>query len=300
MWPKLRDRLHFEFDERSAYAQAAGQEEPPVPGTGESVFDEAADATPPGDTTVQQPDHGPVPYSRFKEVNDRRRQYEEAIQPFVQLEQSGYGVEDLHRLVAWEQEYRQDPVDTWLRTADDIENLPDPVKQAISLVRDEAAKGNVPADGTPPAKEASDESASDEPPEWGRILLRDLEDRKERETREASDGLLQGIISAWETTDKELGIRTPKDTMLAYIQSASANAGTPQELFVSAHQAWMSAREEILNDEVKAPATGTVPRSVPGSGGAPPQAPPVQPRTLKEATKAAAAAEAAGRLVIQE
>ena len=288
------------FDDRAAYAQTVG-ETPPVPGTGEDDFGGQETQTPPGDTTEGTPvDHGPVPYSRFKEVNDRRRALEDSIQPYVSLESTGYGADDLHRLVAWEQEYLQDPVETWLRQAEAIDGLPDQVKQAVSLVREGAAKGNVPADGTPPGEGTPAAPPSDEPPDWGKVLISDFERRQQAEEQAAHRGLVDAMTNAWDETDKQLGITTPKDAQLIYIQASASQEGTPQEIFIRAHQAYMNTREGILQAEVRPPATGTVPRSVPGSGGAPPNAEPVRPRTLREATKAAAAAEAAGRLILSE
>lgn len=298
MWPK---NFHFEFNEDAAYAQAAGNA-PSVPGTGEDDLGGQSDITPPGDTTETPPvDHGPVPYSRFKEVNDRRRQLEETMQPYVSLESTGYGADDLHRLVAWEQEYLQDPSEAWLRQAEQIDALPDSVKQAIALVREGAAKGNPPADGGPPGSTESDDGSSNEPPEWGKVLLSDYERRTAREEREAHQALVDAMVKAWDDTDSQLGIKTPKETQLIYLQAASSQEGTPAEIFVRAHKAWMEGRESILSQEVRPPGDGsTVPRSVPGSVGAPPQAPPVRPKTLREATKAAAAAEAAGKLIMVE
>lgn len=287
MWPRT---FNFEYPDAGG---SSGGLEPPVPGTGEGTPAPSEGQPPPGETTeTPSQDHGPVPYSRFREVNDRRRALEDQLQPLVELESMGYDAANLQRLVAWEQEYSQDPVGAWLTHAESLEGLPEPVKQAI-----EAAKGNPPADGGPPGSAPDSGEGENDVPAWGRMLVDDFEARKTAEEQAAHRGIVDAMLNAWRETDEKLGIVTPDEQMLMYIQASASDGGDPQEIFVRAHKAMMSFREGVLQAEVKSPA-GTAPRSVPGSGGAPPTADPIRPRTLREATKAAAAAEAAGRLHI--
>lgn len=283
---KYRQLFNFEAPEDGGGGDGAVA---PVPGIGEVTPDPSGTpAAEPNNTDEPARDLGPIPYSRFKEVNDRRRELESLVQPYVDLESVGYGVEDLHRLTAWEREYQQDPVAVWLRQAAEIENLPEPVKAAIAAISegDDGPK-ETPADGTPPVpQDLTPKSGDDGPPEWAKPLLEEYQTRQQSERQQAIDGTLDAITHTWGELDKTAGINAPSQRqMLRYIQTSTGE--TAAEILKSAREAWLADREELLAAEVKQPGGDgrTVPQSVPGSGAGGTGAPPVVAKTLREATK---------------
>lgn len=260
---------------------------PAVPGTGEAASE--IDPQPPSGAhpVAEQDPPGPIPYSRFKEVNDARRTLEERIQPYTELEEFGYPVADLQRLAQWEQEYMQDPVGTWLRQADQIEGFPEELKAAISAHAAGGAQGNGQSDGPPATPETDDQS--DEPPAWAQPLIQDHQTRQEREQAEAISSFYDGLVDTWKQIDQDQGISTPDAAIHAHLAAASPQAGSAEELLRTARETWLAVRSDTLGAEIKPPgATGTVPQSVPGSAGGS-SAPPVRPRTLQEAKKLALA-----------
>jgi len=283
------DLFHYE-------TPAVGSGALPAPGTGEVVpgTPESASAAT-ENTEAQGEPQGPIPYARFKEVNDARRSLEEAHQPFAELEAFGYGADDLQRLVSWEQEYTQDPVGVWLRQAEQIDALPDEVKAAIETASAAATSAQGPlADGSPP-QGGEDLSADGEPPEWAKPLIQEQADRKAKEQETAISSFYDGIVKAWQDLDVKQGLvkddgtsATPAGAMHAFIASASVNASSAEELLRTAREGFLSSREELLKVAVKVPGRHgeTVPRPVPGGGGAT-VTPPTRPRTLREATRMA-------------
>jgi len=281
---KLRGLFHYEFPNEGGA--------PSVPGAGEAVPSTPQPPTSP-DTSVPNAGDavpGPIPYARFKEVNDARRALEEQYQPYAELEELGYPVADLQRLTAWEQEYVQDPVGAWLRQAEEIANMPDAVKAAIQSYQESAGsapKAN-PADGTPPPASAT-LTPDEEPPEWARPLIEDREARVQREQEEAISSFYDGMVAAWQQLDETQGLVTPEEAIHAHLAAASPQAGSAEELLRTARETWLAVRESTLGAAIKPPGrTGTVPQPVPGSVGASGGAPPVRPRTLREATQLAA------------
>lgn len=294
-----RQLFYYEFPEDGGGAIGA-----PVPGADEGDLPvEPTTAAPPAEapnTDQQQRDLGPIPYSRFKEVNDRRRILEEQIQPYVDLEAAGYGVEDLHRLAAWEREFQQDPTSVWLRQAVDLD-LPEAVKAAITAhIGAEPPKGNPAADAGPPSPkdqtpgQETGSSAEDAPPDWAKPLLEDLHARRDTQAKEALQGTLDAIISTWEQLDKDQDVAPASQAlMLRYIQTSEGD--DPATILQSAREAWLADREAMLKSEIKLPGREAIPRPVPGSG-AGSSAPPIKPSSLREATKLADAALKAGQL----
>lgn len=287
---KIRDLFHYEQD--------MGGGAPPAPGIGETVPVDPAASAATETTGVQEPAPGPIPYTRFKEVNDARRDLEERFQPFAILEDVGYGADELQRLVAWEQEYTQDPVGTWLRQAGEIDDLPPEVKAAVDNAR--STQGNSPADGGPPP--AADQSvlADGEPPEWAQPLLQEREQRMHQQEQDAVTQFYDAIVETWKNMDVQQGLvddqgqsLTPDAAMHAFIASASVNAGSAEELLRNAREGYLASRETILQTGIKVPGRDgqTVPRSVPGGGGGSTSGatPPPRPRTLREATRMAQA-----------
>lgn len=292
----LRNRLYFE-------APDVGGGSPPVPGAveGDSGTPPAEPAGAENTVTPGGSDPGPVPYSRFKEVNEARRTLEESYRPYADLEQIGYGADDFQRLAAWETEFMQDPVATWMNQAASIEGLPQSVKDAIAASKAEAPKGN-PSDadaGPPTPTEPSDQTPGTEPPEWAKPLLQDHQQRTEAQQRSAEDAVLNAITNAWNTIDEGQGIITPPSMMLRYLQDAQGQ--TAEAILTDARERFLADREVLLKAEIKQPGNGsTVPRAVPGSGGTTPATEPVRPTSLRDATKLALAAHERGQLVPTE
>lgn len=287
--------LEYERTPMAAVEDPLGGSDP-VPGTEEPATPEV---TPPSDETLNADTRGTtpesVPYSRFKEVNDARRSLEEAVAPIAELEQLGYPVAELQRLVQWETEFAQDPVQAWLSTARSIENLPDAVKEAIAAL-DGAAPTTTPQSTEPPGSEPKPAEPA-EVPEWAQKII-DREAAREQQEQEAAEraqaeaakaagaAALESITEAWKEMDEKDGIKTPEKTMLAHIISASRHTETPEEALAMARADWLATREETLTSVVSRPTLGV--RPVPGSGsGHQPAQPPRPARTLKDASKLA-------------
>lgn len=297
---KIRDLFHYETPDMAGGA-------PPAPGTGETALEDPAASAATETTESQGTPPGPIPYARFKEVNDTRRELEERIQPYDILADVGYGADELQRLVAWEQEYTQDPVGTWLRQAGEIDDLPPEVKAAIEQASAGSTQGNSPADGGPPPAGPEVLEPDDGPPEWAQPLLQEREQRIAQQEQAALSEFYDAIVNAWKELDQQQGLvddqgnsLTPDEAMHAFIASASVNATSAQELLKNAREGYLSSRERILQSGLKVPGQDgqTVPRSVPGGGGgsAAGATPPPRPKTLREATRMAQAdLEAQGR-----
>lgn len=293
------DLFHHEYP-----ADQGGGATPPAPGIGEATPGIPGSTSAATQTTVpQEQAPGPVPYSRFKEVNDTKNALQEKYQPYTELEEFGYGADDLQRLVAWEQEYTQDPVGAWLRQADQIEGLPSEVKAAIAASQAGGTQGTSATDTSPPQSADGQESAGDEPPEWAKPLLQDHAERVTAKEQEAISGFYDAIVKAWDDMDSAQGIRTPDAAKHAFIASASVNASSAEDLLRAARESYIASREEILGQAVRLPGQHgeTVPRSVPGGGPSAGGAnPPPRPRSLREATKMAQADAERGLLVPQQ
>jgi len=297
-----RNFFHYKVDEDGGGA-------PPVPGTGEAVpgqSDDSSAGTQTTDTQTEAP--GPVPYTRFQEVNNRAKELNEAIQPYRAIEDLGYGADDFHRLASWEQEFIQDPVTVWLDQAGKIDGLPDEVMAAIT-----AAKGNLgSADTSPPQLTNVTPPAPDDDLRTKVDELYNARQAAEAEAQaareaEAVSGFYDGIVKVWQDMDVKQGFvnekgesATPERSMHAFIQAASVNAESAEQLLREAREGFLADREQMLGAVVKSSRDGvSVPRPVPGSGqgvaGASP--PPTRATSLREATRRATADAEAGLLV---
>lgn len=244
-------------------------------------------------TDMGTPPPTSVPYDRFREVNEARKAAIEAAAPLQEFEQLGYPVEDLQRLVQWETEFAQDPVQAWLATAQSIDELPDGIKEAIAAHTGQPVVPVAPSTTPDPEPEPT---ASVEAPEWAKPLIEDKE-RRDREAQEAAElaqaeaarsegkAALDSITEAWKKMDEKDGIATPEKTMLAHIVSASRVTTTPADALALARQEYLESREEMLGAVITRP--GQTVRAVPGSRLAPqvPTVPRQLPRTLREASK---------------
>ena len=315
---RLRDLIYE--NERTPLAEAPdplGGADPLAdlaPGTGGEGTPDPLAATPAEAQTpeTQQGQEGPIPYSRFKEVNERRKLLEESHRPYSELEQQGYGADDLHRLVAWELEFVQDPANAWLNTAETImDQLPEPVREAIAAHK---AGNATPQTVVPPGQTPAPTDATADPPEWSKPLFEDMENRKKREAEEAeratletakanSAKVLDSMTAAWRKLDEADGIATPDETILSYIIAASHHSDDPREVLLAARGERMKVREADLGTAIK-PSGGSGPRPVPsggsGGGGAVPRNAPPKPKTLGEASRRALAALKDGAVPVAE
>lgn len=296
MPPFLRHLLNYE-------AQEDGGGQPPVPGTEAEVIP-GSDPAPPAEaqTTDAGQDPGPIPYSRFKEVNEAKKALEERLAPITELEELGYSPDDFRRLAGWESEYAQDPVGWALQNALEQETRADVKAQIEAAI---AAKDGGSAETPPapapaaPADQASAETP-DEPPAWAKPLVERHLDQERKEEAAARAQAYDSITNAWAELDKKDNIKGPSDGALAtYIYTASSQHSEPVDILRAARENWLAERSAILAEAVAPAREGdTIPRTVPGSGdGQPVARVPERPRTLDQARKLAEEAEARGTLV---
>jgi len=266
------------------------------PGTGGTTQPPTA---PPAEalTTDMQPDGqepGPVPYSRFKEVNDAYSQ----LRGYETLAQYGYDPDSLSRLANFEANYVQDPGNTIMALVDNLD-LPDESKTAIRgmLVTDDS---ETPAGGGTPSTPES--GGAEEPPAWfkpyaERVQREDQAMRSAVELEQRNQALNE-VLSHWDDMDKAAGIASPREGIkLALISSAAASGAysDTQSLAQAARAEWIAEREEGARSHFVPPGSVTGPRSVPGSAALP--SPPQNfGGDIKKATRAAMAAIERGEI----
>ena len=268
----------------------------PALGTDEGDLGDGDSSAETENTESRQPPDA-VPYSRFKEVNDKLRTFK----PFEELVALGYDADSLRRLANWELEFSRDPASAWMTIAETIGDLPTEVREAITSNRGSAVAS---APGSNDGKPADDS----EVPGWFKPFAEKLEratsvaDMTTAERQQsARDRLLDGVLARWDELDKADKIEVPKETKLAYI-TAVANSGvasTAEELIQIARRDALSFRESVLKGAVKRESSGprSVPSGGPGSTGNETLAP---PKTLEEATARARQAMENGTLVNAE
>ncbi len=266
-------------------------EEALAPGTGEV---EDLSGTDPDESagTENTEGQGPpetIPYSRFKEVNDRLRGYRD-------LEELGYDADSLHRLVAWETEFLEDPAQFWMTLASSIDNMPDAVKEAIVA----AQNGTTPSPAAPNTPEPPTAgSSSDEMPEWARELAAKVDGLVEKDTKTEAQkaearrqSLIDKVLNEWQAIDEReeipsLGVAAK----LAIINQVAqdTNIRTIEQLVEAARAHQLEYHTAVLQ-ATRSKKPGGAPRPVPGTGaGSAPSTPPPKIRTLEDAKAAAEA-----------
>lgn|SRR5215471_876821 len=235
------------------------------------------------DTPADGP--GPVPYARFKEVNDQLV----SLKGYSELASYGYDPDSLGRLAAFEAQYVQDPTGTIGLLVDDLD-LPQEAKASIK----EALAMPTGQSEEPVEEELATASLSSE----DRELLDWARGARERESQAASEAQLDSVVNAWKALDKEEAVRTPPDhRVLTFISAAAARGGfnSLTELAVNARNDYLEERGEILGGAYQGSRSrGTPPPALPGSGALP--ASPQTPKTLREASRLAQAAMERGEL----
>lgn len=231
------------------------------------------------DTVPSGDEPGPVPYTRFKEVNDRYNQ----LRGYEELAQYGYDPDSLGRLAAFEAGYIQDPTGTIGALVDELD-LPEEAKASI---KEALGTPSTPAGGVTGTEDEGTSSLSPE----DRELLDWAKSARERETERAREAQLDSVVNAWKAMDKTDKLESPDDVrILTEISAAAARGGfrTYEELAAAARQGYMQERERILGTAVQRNGRGTPPPALPEGGALP--APPQRPRTLAEANKIVRAA----------
>jgi len=253
---------------------APGTEETPTPTPAPSAGTENAETEQSGSTPET------VPYSRFKEVNDRLA----SLRGFAPVAEAGYEPDSVARLVAFEQAYIEDPVGTIAEQIDNLD-LPDATKAAVKTLMS----------GQPAQTESTESEESDEaPPKWAEPLIQDHESRTQAEEDQHYNTLLDKTIEHWNKLDKDDDLETPTRTQLIHIRAAADRGGfeTVEQLAEAARGDLMEYRDHALGSAVRPSRTG--PLSVPGSGVG--SSEPVKYKSIQEATKAAEAAMSRGEL----
>lgn len=243
------------------------------------------------ETSVGGEEPGPVPYSRFREVNEAYQN----LRGYETLRQYGYDPDSLGRLAQFEAGWVQDPHGTVARMVDNLD-LPDEAKNQISALLDAESEESPDGGGTP----ATPGGQSDEPPAWFKPYAERVqrEDQAQIEARENAEReqRLNAVVSYWDQLDEADGISTPEGIKLSLIASyaGSGRYQTTEQLVQAARAERLAAREADLGSTVVPSRTGIGPRSVPRSAAVP--APPQKFRDMKEASKAAEAAIARGEI----
>ena len=271
-----------------------------TPGAAEPGTDGTASPTPapPAEalTTDTQPggqEPGPVPYSRFKEVNDELS----VLREYRTLYDYGYDPDSLSRLANFEANYVQDPGNTVMLLVDNLD-LPEESKTQIREMLT-ADNGETPAGGGTPSTPQQGDS---EPPEWfkpyAERVAREDQARSEATEMEQRNAALNEVIASWDEADKAAGLKGPREGVkLALIAShaASGQYNDPQSLAAAARAEWIAEREDAIGSHFVPPGSATGPRSVPGSAAAPSPAQSFG-GDIKKASQAAAAAMERGEL----
>jgi hypothetical protein len=235
-----------------------------------------------------------IPYPRFKEVNDSYQR----LKPYEELESYGYDADSLRRLAAFEANYLNNPVETWVAIAENLD-LPQPVMDAIKQhVTDAAAaagsdggsaEGETPSGGQSPQVQLSEED---------RQRLEYIDSIRAREAEAERQAQLDGVMSAWNRMDERDGIKTPDRIKLVHIAEAARSGQqftTYDALADAARASVLEYRSAVLGDAVQQTGRGaSSPPSLPG--GTPAASPPVKFASLREASRAAEAAISRGEL----
>lgn len=245
--------------------------------------------------TAPQGEPGPIPYARFKEVNDRYA----AVRGYEELSNLGYDPDSLGRLAAFEAQYIQDPKSTVASLIEGLEDLPPESRSTILMHLGVDESGGVPpGQGAPSEGDGQQSALSPEDRElldWARE--RRTTEQQESETR-VNNERLDVVVKAWQAKDNQDQIPTPPEhRVLAFVSAAAARGGfrTLEELADNARADWLEERERVLKEAYQGSRRdGMPPPALPGSAasGAPPQ----RARTLSEASKLARAAMERGEL----
>ena len=280
----MGEMAHETIGQATARAEAELGEQTPVPGTEETPTPTPAPSAGTENAETEQGGQTPdtVPYSRFKEVNDQLR----GLKEFAPVMEAGYEPDSVARLIAFEQAYQEDPIETISGVIANLD-LPDATKTAITSLM-----------GGQPAQESAtteEESSEDEPPGWAQPIIEDHQARLKADEDAHFDGLLNTAISQWKQLDADAKLEeTPDRLILTHIRAAAGSGEgfqTVEELVQAAREPLVEYRENVLGRAVT-PRRGPLP--VPGSGVGGSE--PVKFDNLAQASRAAMAAMERGEL----
>jgi hypothetical protein len=259
-------------------------ERTPAPGTGEEGRSRSpAEAQ----NTDRQNEPGPIPYSRFQEVNAERTALKER---WGVLDEYGIEPDSAVRLTQFERAYQADPTGVLASMIDNLTDLPDSRKAALKELL--SSQSNQ----TKRAGEGEDEGNEDNrslPPEVKEAL--DYVRRSQERDRQAeSNARLDVVLSHWKSLDEKDNIKFSDRQKLQYVQTASAMGGhkTLQDLSEAARKMALEDRDELLGGAIQRPRTER-PSTV--SGGGVLRSDAIVPKTMPEARKLIEADIAAGR-----
>lgn len=222
-----------------------------------------------------------VPYSRFKEVNDR-------YTPFRELEKVGYDADSLRQLAVWNSSFTNDPVGTWLDLATKIDGMPDEVRSAIEA----AMNGESVTDYDDESEEATTDS-DEEMPEWARDIQERQAQADAREAAAAAKAEEEGrmetlnwILKEWDTRIETMDLEpVDEKRKLSFIAGAAGTSSDPQKILDEAFDDWMNVREGAQSHIHRSGPVPT-PKAVPG-GAAVTGADKPAPKTFEEANQLA-------------
>jgi hypothetical protein len=274
-----------------ASSVSPAQEPGGVPGNAGAVPPSAGTSN--TDTGTQGGPPDSIPYSRFKEVNDRLA----GLRGFEELSQYGYDADSLRRLASFEQQYQADPIGVWKSMAVNLD-LPQEVLDVVNAFQGADTgtpqQAEVTADGR--GRPGSALSAED------RARLEYVDQMKARDESTAREQVLDRVVAAWDDMDRQDGVRTSRRTQLTWIAAMAGgqqNGGqayrTVEDLASAARSARMEERDLDLGAAVlSGNANRGAPPALPGS--LPTPASPIRFGSLREASQAAEADILAGRL----
>jgi hypothetical protein len=254
---------------------ATGSVAPGTDGTGNTATPSAETSN--TDTGGTGP--GPVPYSRFKEVNDELQN----LRGYSDLRNYGYDPDSLRELAAFDSAYRTDPLATTSVLIDNLPGISDEVKAGIKEQLGVQANPETPPAGS---TGATGTNPDDKPPAWAQPLLNDYEQRQANDQKAAQDATVQAILADFNAKDAAAEVTTNPAVALKFIQAELASGHpyqTVQEVADAARETLKMVREGGARDLVD-----TLPRngrttSVPG--GTLPSTPPRTFKSLADANK---------------
>jgi hypothetical protein len=221
-----------------------------------------------------------IPYSRFKEVNDRYR----GLKPFEELADAGYDADSLRNLAELDAAFAQDPFST---TAQIIETLDLPTETKTLLkksLEDGSPTAVAQRDGPKPS---GDQRGEDEIPKWAQDMQQRLDERDKADEDAELSATVDGMLDQWRSLDKEAELEPLTDkTMLTYIISASQREGDPDDILRVAREEFDETQAQAMKRTLKPGDRRGGNRPVP-SGGAAVNNADEPPKTLADATQLA-------------
>lgn len=245
-------------------------------GTGEDTTDDPDSQSAGTENTDTESGTAPetIPYSRFKEVNDRYRE----LKPFSELADLGYDADSLRNLAELDAAFAQNPFST---TAQIVETLDLPTETKTLLKK--ALEENSPAVAQrTDSKDQGKQDDGEEIPKWAQEIQARLDERDKADEDAELQGTVEDMLEQWRKADEEAELEPlAEKTMLTYIISASQRESEPDDILRVAREEFDETQAQALKRTLKPGEKGK--RLVP-SGGAVVTNADEPPKTLAEAT----------------